>query len=278
MPSPTIHTYRSGESALFVNSYLVEGEDGVVSIDAPMFVSDARAYRARLDALHKPLAGVLLTHPHPDHYNGLTELVEGLDVPILALADVDREIREKDASKREQWGPFFGDEWPERSTFPSATVDEGSAVELVGLRFTPIDAGSGESVSETIWRLEGDSPIAFVGDLVYSGTHSYIADGLTAAWIESLNRSAALLDPAATLYIGHGAPVGVGALQSQKAYLMMLREVIGRLAGGRDRLDEDAADELVRTMDAYTGGAPLGWLLTRGRDAVAAELACQNGK
>jgi hypothetical protein len=36
--------------------------------------------------------------PTPDHYNGLTELVAGLDVPILALAEVDREIRERDVS------------------------------------------------------------------------------------------------------------------------------------------------------------------------------------
>jgi glyoxylase-like metal-dependent hydrolase (beta-lactamase superfamily II) len=275
---PTIHTYRSGESALFVNSYLVEGEDGVVSIDAPMFVSDARAYRARLDALHKPLAGVLLTHPHPDHYNGLTELVAGLDVPILALADVDREIRERDAAKREQWGPLFGDEWPTRSTFPSEIVEQGSEVELAGLRFTPIDAGAGESVSETIWRLEGAGAVAFVGDLVFDGTHSYIADGLTAAWIESLDRCAVLLDPAATLYIGHGGPVGVDALQRQKAYLMMLREVVRRLAEGADSLEDDAADELARVMGDYTGGAPLDWLLVRGRDAVAAELARENGR
>jgi glyoxylase-like metal-dependent hydrolase (beta-lactamase superfamily II) len=271
--SPTIHTYRSGEGALFVNSYLIEGESGVVSIDAPMLVSDARAYRARLDALHKPLAGVLLTHPHPDHYNGLTELVAALDVPILALADVDREIRERDAPKREQWGPVFGDEWPERSTFPSDTVDPGSPVELAGLHFTPIDAGAGESVSETIWRLDGDDAVAFVGDLVYNGTHSYIADGLTREWIESLDRCAGLLDPAATLYIGHGGPVGVDALQRQKSYLMMLREVVGRLARGADHLDDGAADELVRIMGDYTGGAPLAWLLTAGRDAVAAELS-----
>jgi glyoxylase-like metal-dependent hydrolase (beta-lactamase superfamily II) len=276
MPS-TIHTYRSGESALFVNSYLVEGEGGVVSIDAPMLVSDARAYRARLEALRKPLAGVLLTHPHPDHYNGLTELVAGLEVPILALPEVDREIRERDAAKREQWGPLFGDEWPEESTFPSETAEPGSEVELAGLRFTPIDAGAGESVSETIWRLEGDGAIAFVGDLVYNGTHSYIADGLTAAWIESLDRSVELLDPAATLYIGHGAPVGVEALQRQKSYLMMLREVVGRLAGGDETLDDAAAEELVRVMGEYTGGAPLDWLLTRGRDAVAAELARDGG-
>ena len=275
---PTVHTYRSGEPALFVNSYLVEGDEGVVSIDAPMFVSDAHAYRARLDALHKPLAGVLITHPHPDHYNGLTVLVEGLDVPVVAMPEVDREIRESDDAKRAQWGPLFGDEWPEQSTFPSEQATDGERVELGGLRFTPTDLGPGESVSETIWHLDGDGqPTAFVGDLVFDGTHSYIADGLTADWIESLDRAAELIDPSATLYVGHGDPVGVDAIADQRRYLMMLREAVRRIAGGGERLEPEAADELVRTMREFTGGAPLEWLLTRGCDGVAAELAGESG-
>ena len=67
--APIVHTYRSSESGLFVNSYLVEGAEGVVAIDAPLLLSDGRAFRARLEALNKPLLGVLATHPHPDHYN-----------------------------------------------------------------------------------------------------------------------------------------------------------------------------------------------------------------
>lgn len=275
---PTVHTYRSGEPALFVNSYLVEGDESVVSIDAPMLVSDAHAYRARLEALHKPLAGVLITHPHPDHYNGLTVLVEGLDVPIVAMPAVDREIRESDDAKRRQWGPMFGDEWPERSTFPSEQAADGERVELGGLEFTPTDLGPGESVSETIWRLEGnDRPTAFVGDLVFHGMHPYIADGMTAAWIESLDRAGELIDQSTTLYIGHGDPVGVGAISDQKRYLMMLREAVRRIAGGGDELDPEAADELVRTMREFTAGAPLEWLLSRGCDGVAGELAREAG-
>ena len=271
--TPIVHTYRSGETALFVNSYLVEGEEAVVSVDAPLLLSDARAYRARLDALHKPLAGVLLTHPHPDHYNGLGELVAGDRVPIVALRDVDREIRERDAEKRAQWGPLFGDEWPKESLFPTETVGDGEQVELGGLRFTTLDAGPGESVRETIWRLHADGGTAFAGDLVFNGTHSYIADGLTAAWIESLDRTGGLLDPSTTLYIGHGSPVGVAALHEQRRYLMMVREVVRRLAGKSEHLEPEAAEELVRVMRDYTGGAALEWLLTAGCDGLAAELA-----
>lgn len=274
-----IHPYRSAENALCVNSFLVEGEDGVVAVDAPMFVPDARAYRARLDALGKPLAGVLVTHPHPDHYNGLTELVAGHDVPIIALTDVAEEIRARDSEKRARWAPVFGDNWPESTTFPNRVVPAGEAVELAGLRFTSIDLGPGESVSETLWLLEGSRPqIAFVGDLVFEGSHPYIGDGMTADWIDALNRARDLLDLAAVLYVGHGSPVGhpASVLQDQKRYLLMLREVVRRLAGGAAELTADAKKELVELMTDYTGGARMPYLLEWGSDALAAELAAEH--
>lgn len=273
---PMIHAHRTTEQALGVNSYLVEGDDGVVAVDAPLFVSDARAFRARLDALGSPLAGVLITHPHPDHYNGVTELIGDLDVPVVALADVDREIRARDADKRAQWEPVFGDNWPDVSTFPNRVVPAEQTVELGGLRFTPVDVGPGESVSETIWMLEGQRPpLAFVGDLVFEGSHPYLADGTTGAWLESLSRAQRLLDPATVLYVGHGTPVGhpTTVLLDQQRYLLMLREVVHRLAAGAGELTATAKEELAEVMSAYTGGARLGYLLEWGSDAVAAELA-----
>jgi glyoxylase-like metal-dependent hydrolase (beta-lactamase superfamily II) len=170
--APIVHTYRSGETGLFVNSYLVEGGDGVVVVDAPLLVSDGRAFRARLEALSKPLLGVLVTHPHPDHYNTITELLAGAQLPVIAHRDVDREIRAKDDAKRAQWEPVFGDQWPTRATFPNRTVADEESVQLGDLRFTAWDFGLGERASETVWLL-GDGDTAFVGDLAFNGTHAY---------------------------------------------------------------------------------------------------------
>ena len=143
--APIVHTYRSGETGLFVNSYLVEGAEGVVAIDAPLLLSDGRAFRARLEALKKPLLGVLVTHPHPDHYNTIGELLAGGEVPVIAHRDVDREIRAQDDAKRAQWGPMFGDEWPAGATFPNQTVADEESVALGDLRFTAWDFGRCES-------------------------------------------------------------------------------------------------------------------------------------
>jgi glyoxylase-like metal-dependent hydrolase (beta-lactamase superfamily II) len=270
--APTVHKYRSGEIGLFVNSYLVEGDDGVVAIDAPLLLSDGRAFRARLEALRKPLLGVLITHPHPDHYNTIDELLAGENVPVIAHRDVEREIREKDEAKRAQWGPVFGDEWPASATFPSRAVADEEAVELGDLRFTAWDFGPGESQSETVWLL-GDGETAFVGDLAFNGTHAYLADGRTDAWLRAIDRAEESFAGVRTLYVGHGAPTVPAVLAEQRRYLLMVREAIGRASSGRAELSEREANRVAGLMERYLPTAPLGWLVSAGASAVAAELA-----
>ena len=267
-----MHTYRSGETGLFVNSYLVEGDEGVVAIDAPLLLSDGHAYRARLEALKKPLLGVLVTHPHPDHYNTITELLAGDDAPVIAHRDVDAEIRAKDDVKRAQWSPMFGDEWPASATFPNRTVADEESVELGDLRFTAWDFGPCESESETVWLL-GDGETAFIGDLAFNGTHSYLADGHTDAWLQAIDRAEEVLASVRTLYVGHGASTEPAVLAEQRRYLLTVREAIGRVGDGRTELSVDEANRVVSLMERYTPSAPLSWLVGAGASAVAAELA-----
>jgi glyoxylase-like metal-dependent hydrolase (beta-lactamase superfamily II) len=270
--APTVHTYRSGETGLFVNSYLVEGAEGVVAVDAPLLVSDGRAFRARLEALRKPLLGALVTHPHPDHYNTITELLAGEEVPVIAHGDVDREIRARDDAKRAQWGPLFGDEWPSGATFPNRTVADEESVDLGDLRLTAWDFGACESESETVWLL-GEGETAFVGDLAFNGTHAYLADGHTHAWLRAIDRAEEALAGVHTLYVGHGPPSGPAVLAEQRRYLLMAREAIARAAGGRAQLSEGEANRVTSLMERYLPAAPLSWLVGAGASAVAAELA-----
>jgi glyoxylase-like metal-dependent hydrolase (beta-lactamase superfamily II) len=270
--APIVHTYRSGERGLFVNSYLVEGTEGVVAIDAPLLLSDGRAFRARLDALGKPLLSVLVTHPHPDHYNTIGELLAGEQVPVVAHRDVDREIRANDDAKRAQWGPMFGDEWPASATFPTQTITDEETVEVGDLRFTAWDFGPCESESETVWLL-GDGETAFIGDLAFNGTHAYLADGRTDAWLRALDRAEEALAGVRTLYVGHGGPAQPAVLADQRRYLLMARETIAHAAGGHAQLGDDEAERVASLMERYLPGAPLGWLVAAGAAAVAAELA-----
>jgi glyoxylase-like metal-dependent hydrolase (beta-lactamase superfamily II) len=193
-------------------------------------------------------------------------------VPVIALPAVAREIREKDDAKRAQWGPMFGDEWPSSATFPNREVDDEESVQLGDLCFTAWDFGPAESESETIWLL-GKGSVAFVGDLAFNGTHAYLADGHSDAWVRALDRAEEALGTVTTMYVGHGEPATPAVLAEQRRYLLMVREVVSRVAGDRADLTQDERAEVAGLMERYLPGAPLAWLVDAGASAVAAELA-----
>ena len=157
---------------------LVETSTGVVVVDATLGVSDGRRLRSRVDALGKPLAAVIITHAHPDHYGGVTPLRDGADVPVYALAGVNEVIRRDDAAKEQILRPMFEDEWPTVRSFPSRIVQGGDRVAIADVAFIVTDLGACESPHDSLWQLESGGPAqVFVGDLVYSHMHAFLADG-----------------------------------------------------------------------------------------------------
>jgi glyoxylase-like metal-dependent hydrolase (beta-lactamase superfamily II) len=215
MSQPQIH--RIEGSVMAVNSYLVESSSGVVVIDGMLTMSDARAVRRALDQLGKPVLGGIVTHAHPDHYAGFAELLRGLDVPIFATAAVRRAIERDDAVKNTIVGPMMGDEWPKQRVFPDHEVAPGADIVLGDLRFTVEDAGGAESPADSLWRL--DERTLFVGDLVYSGMHAYLADGYAAEWLSYLGQLEQRIAKDTILYVGHGPPGGIGLIAAQKRYV-----------------------------------------------------------
>ncbi|GAA4604594.1 glyoxylase-like metal-dependent hydrolase (beta-lactamase superfamily II) [Actinoplanes octamycinicus] len=263
-----VHTYTAAEAGLFVNSYLVESAEGVVLVDASLLLSDARALAARLEALHKPLLGVFVTHAHPDHFNGLPT-VAGDDVPVYATAAVADTIDRIAEPKRAQWQPVYGAEWPDKHRVPDRRLSDGDLVQLGGLRFEVHQVGAAESHADSYLVLDDQ---AFIGDLAFHRVHPYTADGHTGDWLAALDHLEAEL-AGRTLLPGHGAPGDAGMLADQRRYLMMYREVVARLAGGAPRLTDAQREELTATMCRFLPGAPLTWMIGLGADAVAAELA-----
>ena len=112
-----------------------------------------------------------------------------------------------------------------------------------------------------------------MGDLAFNGTHAYLADGHTDAWLRALDRAEEAFVGIRTLFVGHGPPAAPAVLADQRRYLLMARETIARVADGRPQLGEDEATRVAALMERYLAGAPLGWLVGAGASAVAAELA-----
>lgn len=268
---PRITQHASSEAGILANAYLVENDDGVVVIDATLTVDEATALRGRVEATGKPLLAILLTHGHPDHYNGAEILGQGL-VPIVSTAAVDEIVRRDDAAKEALWTPVFGEQWPTPRAFPTEHVADGETVTYGGMNFTVHAMGPSESHADSYWTLDGGSPAAFVGDLTFNGTHAYVTDGHTTQWLASLDRLDAELPADAVLYPGHG-PVGDKSLVgAQRAYLEAYRSELAELIATHGEVNDEVRAALTEAMDEYLGSKQLDFLVGLGADAVAAEL------
>lgn len=270
--APRVHTYASPEAGIFANAYLVETDQSVVAIDATLLQSTSTALQQKLAAIGKPLRAVLITHGHPDHYNGVTQLIAGQDVAVIATAAVDHVIRENDAAKEKQWGPIFGAEWPSRRTFPNRLLKDGGQFSVDGVTFTVQELGAGESDADSYWVCNYDGgKIAFIGDVVLHGVHAYVSDGQTKAWLANLQRLTPVLREMGRLYPGHGESGGLELIAWQRNYLEAYRGAIADL--GPAPLTEEKKKTLEERMLKFLPNDRLRFLIGLGADAVAREMA-----
>lgn len=273
---PIVHVYQSGEPGIFANAYLIETEKSVVAIDATLSNSDSKALRMQLDAVGKPLVAVLLTHGHPDHYNGVGNLIAGASVPIYSTRGVADVIRRYDAEKEAQWKPVFKDEWPTPRTLPNRTVTDTQTLRFDGAAFTVHDLGAGESHADSIWIVSAPAKqSAFIGDVVLNGVHAYLSDGHTTQWLKNIERVRSLTHDSTILYPGHGDSGHAELLDAQRDYLNTYRQNIKALAGGNISLTESQKDDLEARMLKFRQTERLRFLIKLGADPVAAELAKQ---
>jgi glyoxylase-like metal-dependent hydrolase (beta-lactamase superfamily II) len=64
------------------------------------------------------LAGLAITHPHPDHYAGLAQILGDREVPIVATREVDAVIRRDDATKESNRRPDDGTRMARQARVP----------------------------------------------------------------------------------------------------------------------------------------------------------------
>ena len=99
-----------------------------------------------------------------------------------------------------------------------------------------------------------------MGDLIYNGIHSYIADNHIRDWLRNLDKVKGLLSDISTIFPGHGKPGNSSLLESQRKYLSTYRNAIKDLSNNGKPTDE-AKKRLTAIMEDFLPNAGLTWVI-----------------
>jgi glyoxylase-like metal-dependent hydrolase (beta-lactamase superfamily II) len=271
---PKIHVYTAPADKFFINSFLIETATGVIVVDTQFLVSTAEELGASLDRLGKPLAAIIITHPHPDHYNGLPVLMRNrAPVPVYANQATISGIKTSQSEKRAAWMPVYGADYPAADGLPDHPLGVDEILDIAGTQLRLVDIGPGECADNAIIHIpEADALIA--SDLIYNGAHPWLAEHRTSSWLRQLDDVQGRFGNIPNIYAGHGPP-GTGELfDIQRRYITDFRKLISRHAK-YSTLSAAAVEAIVEATALGREGWPLAGLIAMNASAVAEELASE---
>ena len=149
----------------FADNYIWMLHDGARAVVVDP--GDAAPVRAALDAQGLALAGILVTHHHPDHVGGIEDLRPRLQGPV--------------------YGPAR-----ERIPGPYVALHDGASIDLLGLGFSVLDV-PGHTAGHIAYLQTGTAaPLLFCGDTLFSAGCGRLFEGTPAQMNDSLQKLAAL--------------------------------------------------------------------------------------
>lgn len=268
-----IHTHTSHEPMLKVNAFIVESSRELVIVDTTLTMSDSLALKQKADGLGKPIAGIIITHGHPDHVAGTYNVSPKGDVPIYSLPSVKALMEATEQLKHQQWSGMFGSEWIPKWVYPNTLVNDGETVELGEIRFKVVDLGAGgDCDANSIWMLDDEEPVAFIGDFIYSDNHTFMADGSILRWLANLEKFGPLLEVYKTYYVGHGPSCNFSAIAKQKEYFLTYCSNVLKATGGTGIFTDETRRAFEQTMFALYPAYGCQFMVGLSADIVGKEL------
>lgn len=215
-PKALVHTYTAASRSYDANAFWLESEKGLVLIDALLLRSDARLLAAAMQATGKPLAGILLTHPHLDHFGGLRTVVNAFgEVPVYATRATAEGIRPThDKAMADGWPQAYGTDYDAVPYVPDRIIESGTTLELAGMRFEVRDYGPMEAANNSVIH-NLDLNILFTGDATVSHAGVYTGEGRSRQILDVLDRLGRDFASVRRVYSGHYAPAAIAPLIAQ---------------------------------------------------------------
>jgi len=248
-PAVRIHRYATTDHSWGVNAYWLESDQGIVLVDALLLGSDVRPLIGAIRSTGKPLAGILITHPHVDHFGGVPLLREAFGpVPVYSTGETATRIeRVLSQARAGAWSKPFGDEFPTVAVVPDHQPASGEEFSLAGMRFRFRDLGPMEAGDNAVVE-NLDTGALFTGDATVFRAMVFVGEGRSCRVLKGL----AVLGrdyPASTIaYSGHYDPAPLHTvLEGNIAQVRAMRKLMAEsLAASDSRAADGALKETVR--------------------------------
>ncbi len=214
--------YVSSARTFSTVSYWIEGETGLVLIDAQFVSSEAEEFVELAEAVTGKKAELaFVLHANPDKFNG-TKRLQDRGVRVVTSGQVlsllpsihDKRLR----AFYERYKPDYPLELPAPESFGTETL----TITAGGLEVRAHVLGPGCSEAHVVVEHQGH---LFTGDLVAARTHSWLEIGRTDEWLRRLDELGAL--GPTVVHPGRGPSGGPELLRDERRYL---EEVVALIA------------------------------------------------
>ncbi len=220
-------TTRNGGN--IVNTGFIVAPDGVVVIDSGPSLRYGQQMRQAIAALNaKPLALLINTHHHPDHFLG-NQAFAG--TPIAALPATIEGIASEGNAFAENLFRMTGDWMKGTEVLAPARALTAGVVEVAGrrLRLIALDGHTGADLA----IYDETSGVLFAGDLVFNGRAPTTPHADITHWLAALERLEAVTREAgfSALVPGHGVVSRDAApIRQTRAWLLWLQGAMRQAA------------------------------------------------
>lgn len=238
-----LHVFTSGAAGFNTHSVWYDDGKEVTVIDSQFTPAFAQELVADIKKqTTAPITRVIVTHPNPDKFNGLS-VFHALGAKSYGSKATAAAMPEVDAYKRYFWvkiaKAFTDDSYPKMESLQN-TFDKNLVLTMKSgetLTLTELD-GPGVAGNQTVVRIDKTGDLV-VGDLVHSRNHAWLEGGVKggkagatlASWRADLAQLPALAKgkPQAKIYGGRGQFLLVKqAVDEQTAYLHQADAIVAR--------------------------------------------------
>ena len=260
-PGFSIRVFTSPDDQFWTNSVIIEGEHGVMLVDAQLTKTNAERVLEEIQKTKKPLSIIYITHEHADHFLGLEVFREAYPgVRIIANSAVVDRINKVYQEKIDKWKKILGS----GATSQVVAIEKFDAkfIEFEGSKIEVLKNIRGDTDENTMLWIPGQR-ILIAGDVVFNNMHLYTAETDSKArgkWLNSLQKIRELKP--SVVIPGHskvGAPLDAStAVDFTENYLLVFEE---ELKKAKD------ADSLINAMKEKFPSADLLLAIERGAKA-----------